>query len=166
MRSGCQRRLGIAAPRVVGSGSGLLRPASLLEDVVDTRIERLVISRYSHRLGRVEDLERQAFLAVQQFDAAIGMDHHGHRFFPQRIARLAVRLQDVALPVERQHQILGELALVMNRADPRQPEGVARVGDMGIALVFRHDGKAAVMAGQIAAQEGIRRRQVVDAGKS
>lgn len=150
MRSGCQRRLGIAAPRVVGSGSGLLRPASLLEDVVDTRIERLVISRYSHRLGRVEDLERQAFLAVQQFDAAIGMDHHGHRFFPQRIARLAVRLQDVALPVERQHQILGELAFVMNHADPREFEGIARVGEMGVCLGFGQDGEAGIVVSQIA----------------
>jgi hypothetical protein len=87
---------------------------------------------------------------LQQLDATIGIDHHRHHFPTQRVARLAVRLENVALSVERQHQILGELAFVMNHADPREFEGIARVGEMGVCLGFGQDGEAGIVVSQIA----------------
>ena len=57
---------------------------------------------------------------MQELDAVVGIGHDGHGFSAQRIARLTARLEDVTLPVERQHQVLEEFAAVVNGAAPRQ----------------------------------------------
>jgi len=38
----------------------------------------------------------------------------------------------------------------MNHADPREFEGIARVGEMGVCLGFGQDGEAGIVVSQIA----------------
>lgn len=94
---------------------------TLPQDAVNPSIQGLVIDRRRFRLGFVEDFEGQDFLAVEQFDAPVWVLHDGHALSTQGIARSAVGLENVALLVERQHQVFGERAPVMQGADACQP---------------------------------------------
>ena len=63
---------------MIGGRAGLAGPVTCLENFIDTGIQGLVVNRRCRVLSRIKHLEGQDFLAMQQFDALVRIDHHGH----------------------------------------------------------------------------------------
>ena len=133
---------------------------------IDLGIEGLVIDGQRHVLCGVQDLEGQDFLAVKQFEALVGVDHDTDRLAAQGVTRLAAGLHDQALTHEADHQVLGQFAPVVKRAQAGQLLGRSRIREVSVLRVGRGHAEPAVVLGQLLRQEGIGCVQVADTGQA